>query len=90
MGSPATFAWRSNLGGLVAWAVGIAATAVVIGAMLPAVEEYLATDASFTDILAAIGMDVDDLTRGFVAMSATILGLVASVFAAFRMGATWV
>ena len=35
-----------------------------------------------------MGMDADDLTRGFIGLWAVILGLVIAVFSAFRMGAT--
>ena len=51
-------------------------------------DDFLANDQGFVDILATMGMEVSDLTGGFVSMWAVILGLVIAVFAAFRMGAT--
>jgi ABC-2 type transport system permease protein len=88
LGSPMAFAWRANLGVLLAWAGGVAAAGVVVGVLLPTMDEYLASDAGFQDVLAAMGMNLTDLSRGFLAMWATILGLVLAVYCAFRLGAT--
>lgn len=87
--SPVGFAWRANLGVLLAWAAGVAAAGAVVGALLPTFEEFLGSDASLVDMLKAAGMNVDDLTRGFIGLWATMLGLVIAVYAAFRMGAAW-
>lgn len=87
LGSPAAFAWRANLGPLAGWAAGVAAWGAVVGAMAPTIGEFLVDDPGFQAILAAMGMDVSDLVRGFVGMSGTILGLVIAVYAAFRLGA---
>jgi polyether ionophore transport system permease protein len=88
LGSPLGFAWRAQLGMLLAWAAGIAVAALVVGAMLRTVDEFLAGDQGFIDLLAAMGMEVSDLTGGFVSMWAILLGLVIAVFSAFRMGVT--
>lgn len=88
LGSPLGFAWRAQLGMLLAWAAGIAVAAMVVGAMLRTVDEFLAGDQGFIDLLAAMGMEVSDLTGGFVSMWAIMLGLVIAVFSAFRMGVT--
>jgi ABC-2 type transport system permease protein len=88
LGSPLAFAWRTNLGVLLAWAGGVAAAGVVVGVLLPTMDEYLASDAGFQDVLVAMGMNLTDLSRGFLAMWATILGLVIAVYCAFRLGAT--
>ena len=88
LGSPLGFAWRAHLGVLLAWGAGVAIAALVVGAMLRTVDDFLATDQGFIDILAQMGMEVSDLTGGFVSMWAIILGLVIAVFSAFRMGAT--
>lgn len=82
------FAWRANLGVLVAWTAGLAAVGFVMGIMLPVVDEFLEEDQGFTDLLTAFGMDADDVMLGFVAMISVIIGLVIAVYAAFRMGAT--
>lgn len=86
--SPAAFAWRANLGPLAGWAAGVAAWGAVVGTMAPTIGEFLVDDPGFQAILAAMGMDVSDLVRGFVGMSGTILGLVIAVYAAFRLGST--
>lgn len=88
LGGTAGFAWRTNLGVLVAWAVGLAAVGFVMGMLLPVVDEFLEEDQGFVDLLTAFGMDPDDVMLGFVAMISTIVGLVIAVYAAFRMGAT--
>ena len=88
LGSPLGFAWRAHLGVLLAWAAGVAVAALVVGAMLRTMDDLLATDQGFIDILAKMGMEVSDLTGGFISMWAIILGLVIAVFCAFRMGAT--
>lgn len=88
LGSPLGFAWRNHLGVLLVWGAGVAVAGAVVGAMLRTIDEFLVKDQAFIDILATIGMNVSDLTGGFVAMWAVILGLVIAVYSAFRMGAT--
>jgi ABC-2 type transport system permease protein len=88
LGGPIGFAWRMNLGVLLAWAAGLAAAGLVIGMLLPAVDEFLESDEGFLEILALFGMSAEDIVLGFVAMQSVILGLVIAVYAAFRMGAT--
>ncbi|MEI6623538.1 MAG: hypothetical protein WCP28_16715 [Actinomycetes bacterium] len=88
LSSPMAFAWRANLGVLLAWGAGVAAAGLVVGALLPTVEQYLATDASYRDMLVLMGMDVTQLTLGFVGLWATLLGLVIALYSVFRMGAT--
>lgn len=85
--SPLGFAWRSNLPSLTGWAAAILVTGLVVGAMLPAIDEFLRSDAGFQEILRAMGMDPSDLVRGFVGMWGLILGVIVSVHVAFRLGA---
>lgn len=87
LGSPLAFAWRAGLPALTGWAAGIVATGLVVGAMLPSIDDFLKDDEGFVEILRAFGMDPSDLTRGFVGMWGLILGLILSVFVAFRIGA---
>lgn len=88
LGGQIGFAWRLNLGVLLAWAAGIAAAGLVVGMMLPALDEFLESDTGFQDILALFGMTADDVVLGFIAMQSVLFGLVIAVYAAFRMGAT--
>ena len=88
LGGTTGFAWRMNQGVLLAWAAGLVAAGLVVGTLLPTVDEFLESDEGFIDLLAAFGMDVEDVMLGFVAMISIILGLVIAVYAAFRMGAT--
>ena len=87
LGGAGSFAWRVNLGVVLGWCAGLAAAGLVVGALLPTIDENLAADEGFREVLAAMGMDAADLARTFVGLWATILGLVIAVYAAFRMGA---
>lgn len=87
LGGAGAFAWRSNLGVVLGWCAGVAAAGLVVGVLLPTMDENLAADDGFRDVLAAMGMDAGDLARAFVGLWAAILGLVIAVYAAFRMGA---
>ena len=85
--SPLAFAWRANLGVLLTWAIAIAAWGLATGALVPTVNDFVAADPAFRDILAGMGMNVSDLSKGYVGMTATLAGVALSVFAALRMGA---
>jgi ABC-2 type transport system permease protein len=87
LGGAGSFAWRANLGVVLGWCAGIAAAGLVVGVLLPTMDENLAADDGFREVLAAMGMDAGDLARAFVGLWAAILGLVIAVYAAFRMGA---
>ncbi len=87
LGGPVGFAWRSGLGTLAGWAAGLAVAASVIGVLLPSIEDVLASDTGFLQLLAAAGLNVADLGRSFVAMWGAIVGALLALFAAFRMGA---
>lgn len=88
LGSARAFAWRCSVPVLAAWMIGIAVAGGVIGMLLPAVEENLAKDESFRQILTTMGINLDDLIGGVVNLWSTILGLAIAVYVAFRMGAT--
>lgn len=88
LGGLISFAWRMNLGVLLAWAAGLAAGGFVVGLLLPAVNDFLDADEGFIDLLAAFGMDAEQLVLGFVSMMSVLFGLVIAVYAAFRLGAT--
>lgn len=85
--SPIAFAWRANLGVLVAWAVGVAVWGLMGGALLPSMREFVDADESYREVLVAFGMDPADIVRGFVAMAATITAVMLSLHAAWRIGA---
>lgn len=87
LGSPLAFAWRANARTLLAWAGGLGVWSAGIGALVPTFTTSLEDDPAFTDILAMLGMDATDITRGFAGLMGTILGLVVAIYAAFRLGA---
>lgn len=88
LSSAGAFAGRANLGVLAAWTAGLVVTAAVFGALLPTIGEVLAADEGFQDLISLAGIDVRDVTRGFITMWAQIIGLALALYAAFRMGAT--
>lgn len=85
--SALAFAWRANLGVLVTWAVALAGWGLATGALVPSMNDFVASDPAFQDILAGMGMNVSDLSKGFVGMTATLAGVALSVYAATRIGA---
>lgn len=87
LSSPAAFAWRAGLGTLVAWAAGLGVWGLATGALVPTMEDFVASDPSFVEILATMGMRVSDLSLGYVGMVAVISGVALSIHAATRIGA---
>lgn len=87
LSSPLAFAWRANLGTLVGWTVGLTVWSLIAGVLVPSMNGFIESDPSYQQVLATMGMDVNDLTEGFVAMLATIVGVALAVFAAWRIGA---
>ncbi len=85
--SPLAFAWRSNLGTLATWAVALAGWGLAAGAIVPTMNDFVAADPAYRDVLAGMGMNLADLTKGFVGMTATIVGVALSIYAATRIGA---
>lgn len=85
--SPLAFAWRANMGVLVTWAVALAVWGLSTGALVPSMEDFVKSDPAFRDILAGMGMDVSDLSKGYVGMTAMLVGVALSVYAAARVGA---
>lgn len=84
--SPMAFAWRANLGVLLMWALALAVWGAATGALVPSMNDFVDSDPAFRDILAGMGMEVSDLSKGFVGMTATIVGVALSVYAASRVG----
>ena len=87
LSSPAAFAWRAGLGSTLTWVAGLAVWGLATGALVPTMEEFVASDPSFVEILSAMGMKVSDLSLGYLGMVATISGVALSIHAATRIGA---
>jgi ABC-2 type transport system permease protein len=88
LGSPAAFAWRTNRAVLLAWLLGLAAYAAIMGAILARMIDWLAGDEGYQRILAAMGLDQALTNKGFLAFIATIYGLAVALHVAWRLGAT--
>lgn len=85
--SPLAFAWRTNLGTLATWAVALTGWGLATGALVPTMNGFVASDPAYRDVLAGMGMNVSDLSKGFIGMTATIVGVALSIYAATRIGA---
>ena len=85
--TPTAFALRSNAGVLAAWTAGMAVAGLVLGALLPTIADVLATDTGFRQLLAQAGLAEGDLTRSFVALWASVLGLALTLYGVLRVGA---
>lgn len=88
LGSPTAFAWRTNGAVLLAWLLGLAAYAAIMGAILASMIDWLAGDEGYQRILAAMGLDQALTNKGFLAFVATIYGLAIALQVAWRLGAT--
>jgi len=49
--------------------------------------DFVAADPSFRDVLAGMGMKVSDLSLGYIVMTTTVVGVALSIYAATRIGA---
>ena len=87
LGSPLAFAWRSNLAVLVAWAAGLLAFGVVMGALVGTMVEWLAADQDYQRIFEQMGLDAALTTLGFLAVLGSMFGLAIAVQVAWRVGA---
>jgi ABC-2 type transport system permease protein len=87
LGSPLAFAFRCSRGVLIAWGLGLAAYAALIGSMLPTMVDYLAKDPDLRKSLTAYGIDVEDITTGMVGFMSLMFGLAFALFACWRLGA---
>ncbi|NTW39031.1 MAG: hypothetical protein HGA44_03955 [Cellulomonadaceae bacterium] len=85
--SALAFAFRSSLGSVLAWGAGVVVLGVATGVLLPSMVEFVEGDASYGEILAAFGLDPADILLGYVAMMATITGLVVALHVTWRIGA---
>jgi ABC-2 type transport system permease protein len=68
------------------WALALAVWGLATGALVPSMNDFVESDPAFREILAGMGMEVSDLSKGFVGMTATIVGVALSVYAASRVG----
>ena len=87
LGSPLAFGWRSNLGVLLAWAVGLVAFGLVMGALVGTMVEWLAQDQDYQRMFRQMGLDAALSSLGFLAVLASMFGLAIAVQVAWRVGA---
>ena len=87
LGSPLAFAFRCSTGVLMAWGLGLAAYAALIGSLLPTMVDYLVKDPDLRASLKAYGIDVSNITTGMVGFMSVMFGLAFALFACWRLGA---
>ncbi|HWS58921.1 MAG TPA: hypothetical protein VN257_10300 [Actinotalea sp.] len=87
LSGPTAFAWRTTLGSLVGWVVGLVLLGLFVGALLPSIVDFVEGDPSYAEILALFGVDVRDIQLGYVAMMGVITGLVLALYVTWRVGA---
>lgn len=85
--SPIRFSWRLTWGVLLAWTLGTAVYSFFMGSLIKAMGEVLADDPAYEQYLELLGLTPEDVTIGMVAFMAVIVGLVISLYAAWRIGA---
>lgn len=86
LAGPTLFAGRTALPTFVGWAAGLAVVGATVGAMLPSLEAYLEEDPGYAELLATFGVDLADLTGGFLSMMGVIAGLALCLRVAWRLG----
>ena len=86
LGGPTAFAWRSNRAVLLGWAIGLGVFAVVMGALIGTMMEWLAGDQSYQQLLASFGLDAALTTLGFLAMIGSMFGVAVGLQVAWRIG----
>lgn len=87
LSSPLAFAWRSNQATLLGWAVGLAAIAAIMGALVTTMIDWIAQDEGYQQIMASVGLEAALTVDGFVAVVAFVFGLAVAIHVIFRVGA---
>lgn len=87
LSSPLAFAWRSNWAVLLAWVLGLAAYAAIMGALVTTMIDWIAGDEGYQRIMAQMGLDAALTIKGFIAMIGLILGLGVALQVSWRIGA---
>lgn len=85
--SPIRFAWRLTWGVLLAWAVGIGLYAFMIGSLVKSMGDVLADDPAYEASLELLGITKETVYGGMVAVMAVVVGLIVSLYSAWRIGA---
>lgn len=87
MRGPAQFAWRMNQSVLLAWVAGLTLTGAVIGGLMPTMNDVLTKDEGYRKLMLLAGFDLAHLSQSYIAMMSKVIGLVVTLYTAFRIGA---
>lgn len=88
LGSLTGFATRRALRPTAAWAVGIAAFFLIVGALTATILRFLHDNPRFADLAAAAGVDHLDTADGFAAAMFGLVAIPAGLYAATRIATT--
>jgi ABC-2 type transport system permease protein len=87
LGNPVAFAWRMNRPALIGWVLGLGSYALVMGALVTTMIDFLARDANYQRALDDLGLQVALTVDGFVGVMGVTLGVGFALHGAFRVGA---
>lgn len=87
LSGPLAFAWRSNQAVLLAWTIGLAAYAAIMGALVTTMIDWISGDEGYQRIMSQMGLDEALTIKGFIAMIGLILGLAVALQVSWRIGA---
>ena len=87
LSSPLAFAWRSNRGVLLAWALGLAAYSAVFGTLIATMIDWLDKDEQYRSLLDSLGFGAMLSPPGFLAVFASFGVLAVALQVVWRVGA---
>ncbi|MCD0448915.1 hypothetical protein LO762_06885 [Actinocorallia sp. API 0066] len=87
LGGTLAFAWRGSRGMLAGWSAGVAFYGLILGLLVETVADLLSEDPTYRELLATLGWDLTDATRVFVSEMGSIIGLIAALYACWRVAA---
>lgn len=87
LGGPLRFGWRTNLGVLVGWILGLGAYAFMLGSLLDAMIKWIAEDEDYQRLMRDFGLGAALTGAGFLAVMGAIFALAVALYAVWRLGA---
>lgn len=85
LGGPGRFAWRSQLGVLLAWSLGLGAYGFMLGSLITVTIDFVRSDETYGQMMADLGMDLT--AEGFLGMMGVTLTVAFALYVAWRVAA---
>jgi ABC-2 type transport system permease protein len=86
LGSPIAFAWRSGRMVLLAWAIGLAGFAALMGGLLASMVDLLLQDETYVQMMETFGLADAFSLLGFLGFVAGFFGVAVALQASWRVG----